>query len=90
MTPEDNLAVQTAVVGNAEAFVGTYGGYAYLAPFLSVPSLSFSVDRDKTHSWHHELAQRVFEGPEWGDFVTLRHSDLPVVELVTRGFTFER
>jgi hypothetical protein len=89
LRPEDNLALQTAVVGRAKAFVGTYGGFSYLAPFLGVPSLSFSMDRAKTHVWHYELAQRIFEGPEWGDFVALRHSDLPLVELVSREFSFD-
>jgi hypothetical protein len=86
MRPEDNLAVQTAVVAHAKAFVGTYGGFSYLAPFLGVPSISFSIDREKTQSWHYELAQGIFAGPAWGDFVALRHSDLALVDLVTRGF----
>jgi hypothetical protein len=86
LSPDDNLALQTAVVGRAKAFVGTYGGFAYLAPFLGVPSLSFSMDRAKTHSWHYELAQRIFEGPEWGDFASLRHTDLALVKLVAQDF----
>lgn len=85
MRPEDNLAIQTAVVANARAFVGTYGGFAYLAPFLAVPSLSFSMDPSKTLSWHYDLAERIFAGHGWGSFVRLRHSDLGLVELVTRG-----
>jgi hypothetical protein len=84
MRPEDNLSVQTAVVGKAKAFVGTYGGFAYLAPFLGVPSLSFSLDRSHTHSWHYDLAEQVFQGPEWGAFLALRHTDLPLIDLVTR------
>lgn len=86
MRPENNLAVQTAVVSNATAFVGTYGGFSYLAPFLNVPSISFSTDRSKTQPWHYELAQGIFDGPGWGGFVALRHADLPLIELVTRGF----
>jgi hypothetical protein len=89
LRPENNLAVQTAVVGGARAFVGTYGGFSYLAPFLGVPSLSFSMDRSATQSWHYELAQRLFDGPDWGPFVALRHTDLAVVELVTREFPFD-
>jgi hypothetical protein len=88
LEPDNNLALQTVVVGRAKAFVGTYGGFAYLAPFLGVPSLSFSMDRARTHSWHFELAQRIFDGPGWGDFVALRHSDLPLVNLVAREFAF--
>ena len=45
MSPERNLAVQTAVIARARAFVGTYGGYSYLAPFCGVPSLAFYSER---------------------------------------------
>jgi hypothetical protein len=41
MTPHANLDVQTRVISQARAFVGTYGGLAYLAPFLGVPSVGF-------------------------------------------------
>ena len=33
MTPETNLEVQTRIISGARAFVGTYGGFSYLAPF---------------------------------------------------------
>ncbi len=89
LRPENNLALQTAVVGRAKAFVGTYGGFSYLAPFLGVPSVSFSIDRGHTHAWHYELAQRIFAEPEFGDFVAMRHSDLPLVQLVAQDFSFE-
>src|SRR4030095_11576513 len=41
MTPERNLEGQTEIVSNARAFVGTYGGLAYLATFYGVPSVAF-------------------------------------------------
>src|SRR5678815_2343810 len=41
MTAERNLEVQTEIVSNARAFVGTYGGLAYLATFYGVPSFAF-------------------------------------------------
>jgi hypothetical protein len=41
MSPRDNLQVQTAIIARAQATVGTYGGFAYLGPFLGVPSVSF-------------------------------------------------
>ncbi len=57
MRPETNLAVQTAVIRRARAFVGTYGGYSYLAPLAGVPSVAFhSRPAFKRH--HLELAQR--------------------------------
>ena len=61
LAPERNLAIQSAVIGRARAFVGTYGGYAYLAPFYGVPALAFhSVRSFKLHHLH--AAQRVFDG----------------------------
>jgi hypothetical protein len=53
MTPERNLAVQTAVIARAQAFVGTYGGYSYLAPLCGVDSLAFYSERSfKMHHLH--------------------------------------
>ena len=39
--PRDNLALQTAAVASAAAFVGTYGGFSYLAPFAGVPATAY-------------------------------------------------
>ena len=36
----DNLAIQTALVANAELFVSTYGGLSYLGPLVNVPTLA--------------------------------------------------
>lgn len=41
MTPETNLATQTAAIAGAQLFIGTYGGFAYLAPFLGVKTRTF-------------------------------------------------
>jgi hypothetical protein len=60
MTPESNLELQTAVIGGAKGFVGTYGGYAYLAPLCGVPSLAFFSVRDAFFAHHLELAEQVF------------------------------
>jgi hypothetical protein len=38
VTPQDNLAVQTAVVAGARELVATYGGFSYLGPMLGVPT----------------------------------------------------
>ena len=59
MTPERNLAVQTAVIARARAFVGTYGGYSYLAPFCGVTSLAFYSERSFKCSTCR-VAQHVF------------------------------
>lgn len=46
LDPADNLRVQAAVIAGARAFVGTYGGFSYLAPFLGVPSFSFYSEQN--------------------------------------------
>jgi hypothetical protein len=38
VTPENNLAVQTALVARARRLVSTYGGFSYLGPMLGVPT----------------------------------------------------
>lgn len=59
MRPETNLATQTAVIARARAFVGTYGGYSYLAPLCGVPSVAYySAIAFKRH--HLDRAQRMF------------------------------
>jgi hypothetical protein len=90
MRPETNLHVQTVVMSRARAFVGTYGGLAYLAPFLGVPSLSVSSDLQHTHPWHLDLANRVFDGKGWGSMLTLRPEDLGLAQLLLSDFPTHR
>jgi hypothetical protein len=57
---ERNLAVQSAVIGGARAFVGTYGGFSYLAPLYRVPAVAFYARR--RFDWMHlYAAERAFE-----------------------------
>lgn len=59
LTPANNLEVQTAVVGHARAFVGTYGGFSYLAPMCGVEATVFhSVAEYYLH--HRYLADLAF------------------------------
>jgi hypothetical protein len=86
MTPERNLAVQTAVIGRARAFVGTYGGYSYLAPLCGVPSLAFYSARTfKTQHLH--MADRVFERLGGAALVPLDVASLPLVRAVLNTIT---
>jgi hypothetical protein len=71
LRPSDNLAVQTRIMSHAQAFIGTYGGLAYLAPFVGVPSLAFYSNPEKIHRAHLQLAQSIFDEPGWGDLVVL-------------------
>lgn len=44
MAPATNLATQTAVIAGATSYIGTYGGLAYLAPFLGVKARTFYAE----------------------------------------------
>jgi hypothetical protein len=60
ISPERNLAVQSAVISGARAFVGTYGGYSYLAPLCRVPAVAF-YSRATFKRHHLYAAQRAFD-----------------------------
>lgn len=80
MAPEQNLAVQTAVIARASAFVGTYGGYSYLAPFCGVPSLAFYSHRTFKVQ-HLHVAQRAFEQLGGPTLVAVDVANLALVRL---------
>ncbi len=82
MTPETNLDVQTRVIAGAQAFVGTYGGFSYLAPFIGVDTLAFYSHVNGFRFDHLEVAKRVFSGLRLGAFVEL---DLRAIDLLKRG-----
>lgn len=77
LTPENNLAVQTAVIGGARAFVGTYGGFSYLAPLCGVPSVTFYSEA-AFFEQHLEFARRTLSSVGAAPFVVLddRERDL--------------
>lgn len=77
----DNLAAQSAVVAGARRFVGTYGGFSYLAPMYGVDSLSFFSARDKLVPFHLEHAQRVFGAARLGRFVALDVADARLLSM---------
>lgn len=60
LTPATNLGVQSAIVAGARAWAGTYGGFAYLAPFYGVPAAAFYSNAAGFSRRHLELAERVF------------------------------
>ena len=59
MTPQLNLELQTRIIANARAFVGTYGGLAYLAPFYGVPSVGFYSQESDLMSAHLDAGWRL-------------------------------
>jgi hypothetical protein len=85
MTPENNLAVQTRVIAGARAFVGTYGGFSYLAPLVGTDTLAF-FSHPTGFRWDHlEVAKRVFSSLRAGSFVAIDVRDIDVIRLGFSG-----
>ena len=78
LTPENNLAVQTAVIRQARAFVGTYGGFSYLAPLYGVPSVTFYSEATFFEQ-HLEFARRTFAQVGAAPFVVLHERERTLV-----------
>jgi len=60
LTPASNLGIQTTTVAGARSWAGTYGGFAYLAPFCRVPASAFYSNAAGFSPRHLELAEHVF------------------------------
>lgn len=56
VTPQNNLALQSAILGRAEGFVGTYGGLGQLALRLGKPSVTYYHEWSQTAIAHKHLA----------------------------------
>lgn len=61
LAPQSNLLVQSAIVAGARRFVGTYGGFAYLAPLCGVPAVSYFTERDSFSTRHLDLVRDVLQ-----------------------------
>jgi hypothetical protein len=83
MTPQTNLAVQTEVIRHADAFVGTYGGFSYLAPLCGVNTLAFYSHASGFRVDHLEVAKRVFAALRCGTFTEV---DLRATDALRLGF----
>jgi hypothetical protein len=59
LVPQSNLAVQSAIVAGARRFVGTYGGFAYLAPLCGVPAVSYYSEPGSFSTRHLDLMRDV-------------------------------
>lgn len=59
MTPQRNLEIQTRVISRARAFVGTYGGLAYLGPFYGVPSIGVYSNESELVPAHLDVGWRL-------------------------------
>lgn len=93
MMPRNNLGVQSAVIAGAKAFIGTYGGLSYVAPFYGVPSLALYSDPNGFAMHHLDLAVRVFARMQHGLFTAIDTRALDLVTLASgagRPPTFAR
>ena len=72
MHPRENLALQTAVVAGASAFVGTYGGFSYLAPFLGVRATAYFADPHGYSPRHLLMARSALQAIGAGELLDVR------------------
>ena len=80
MTPADNLGVQTQIIAGAQAFVGTCGSLAWLAPMLGVNTSAVYVDPKWLHA-HLGVMLRACHRVGAGHFAAL---DLRALEVPSR------
>ena len=88
MEPSNNLGVQTEVISRARAFVGTYGGLSYLAPFYGVDSIALYSHGAGFHYHHLEFANKVFVEMDEAAFMAIDVRDTSLIRLVMNGKRF--
>jgi hypothetical protein len=81
MRPGNNLAVQTAVIAGARAFVGTYGGFSYLAPLCGVNAVAL-YSRRTYFAYHLDFAQQVFDAIQGGSLTVIDAATWPLMRHV--------
>lgn len=88
VTPKNIFAVQSAVIGRSQGFVGTYGGFAQTVLRMGKPSVSFYLEWGGTSVHHKFLSEFLsvsmkvpFQVQRLGEIPMLR-SVLPQVETV--------
>ena len=74
MMLEQNLETQTEIISHARAFVGTYGGLAYVGPFYGVPSISFYSTESELVPAHLDVSWRL--GQAMGVPVSVVHTQM--------------
>lgn len=89
MLPTTNLAVQTRAIAGARAFIGTYGGFSYLAPFLGVPAVSIYTERNFIEShldvMNHAVTTLRSARPRADFAVHALHQDIDLPALAAVG-----
>jgi hypothetical protein len=84
LRPQDNLAVQSAIIARASAFVGTCGSVAWLAPMLGVNTTAVLADPKFLHG-HLQVARRVYQVSRAAGFSPLYISALDQLGLRLAG-----
>jgi hypothetical protein len=88
IAPEENLAVQSAVISKAQGFVGTYGGLAQLALMYRKPTVSLYQDWQGTMIAHKHYADAL--ATQLGvSTIVLRLSEIPLLHAVLPHLTFQ-
>lgn len=89
MLPTTNLAVQTRAIAGARAFIGTYGGFSYLAPFLGVPAVSIYTEHNFIEShldvMRHAVPALRAARPRADFAVHALHEDIDLPTLAAAG-----
>jgi hypothetical protein len=75
--------VQTEVIQHADGFVGTYGGFSYLAPLCGVNALALYSRADGFRFDHLDVAKRVFASLRCGTFTEV---DIRAADVLRLGF----
>lgn len=78
MRPENNLAVQTAVIAGAKSFIGTYGGFSYLAPMCGVDTVAL-YSRRTFFVYHMDYAQEMFDAIGGGSLTVIDAATRPLM-----------
>lgn len=82
LPPQQNLAVQTALVAGAQSFVGTYGGFSYLAPFLGVRASAYYSNEAGFSKRHLEMARSALVSLNSADLLDVKAATGPVAARV--------
>jgi hypothetical protein len=88
LTPQNNLALQSAILSKALGFVGTYGGLAQLAMLYRRPTVSFFTDWGGTALAHKHLADALAMSLGVANHV-LRVTDVPLLREVLPALSLE-
>lgn len=79
LTPQNNLAVQSAVIARSSLFVGTYGGLAQLALRFARPVISLCTEFRET-AWGHRHLSEIIANQVGVPFHLVRIADLPLLQ----------